>query len=283
MTDTLLTLFFLGVLLIITGGTGRYLLQRLGCSFTCKTEELSFSFAVGFGTLILVVLAMGLSHLLYVGAIYAIILTWMVVGSKQSLIFLGDLKQRLIAYRVDHRSFYFWLAILTALGMGLTLIRALTPPYGATDPLAYQMALPKIFLRNHYLSFESTITGSLYPTNMGMLYIVALALRDGTLAQMMHWLMGILCLGALIGFGTRYFSRETGIWAAAIFSFIPVIVIFGPLGYVDVGLCFFQFMAFWAIANWLDQPDRPMLLLAGILTGLAMGFKHQGIATVFVG
>jgi hypothetical protein len=118
--------------------------------------------------------------------------------------------QRLAGLHLSFRSFYFWLVCLTAAGMGLGLIRALAPPHGATDPLAYQLALPKIFLHKHYLSFEPTITGALYPTNMGLLYLVGLALRSGSLAQILHWAMGGLTCLALVGLKGDAFGVLTG-------------------------------------------------------------------------
>ena len=82
-----------------------------------------------------------------------------------------------------------WHALLVCLILGSLLflaLKAAAPPHGATDPLAYQLALPKIFLQKGYLSFEATITGALYPDNMNMLYVVGLALRNGALAQLIH-------------------------------------------------------------------------------------------------
>ena len=42
-------------------------------------------------------------------------------------------------------------------------------------------------------------------------------------------------------------------------------------------------MAFWALFNWQTERDKRQLLLAAALTGLAMGIKHQGLATIAVG
>ena len=95
--------------------------------------------------------------------------------------------------------------------------------------------------------------------------------------------MGVLTCFAIAGFSSRYFSWRAGLWGAAIFGFLPVVVIFGPAGYIDVGLCFFQVMAFWAIFNWLENEDPRTLVVAALMTGIAMGIKHQGMATIVVG
>lgn len=281
----MIELAFVFVLLMGAGGTGHYLLRRLGYAFHSWIEAFSFAVASGLGVLMLAVLGLGLCHLLYWQVIYGLVLVWGGIGCREVLPLLATLRERAksIGTQVIPGSFDFWLVALTGLGSLLILLRALVPPYGATDPLAYHLALPKIFLQKHYLSFEPTITGALYPTNLGLLYLVGLALRNGILAQVIHWLMSVLCLVALVGFGRQYFSVTIGVWAAVIFGFLPIVVTFGPMAYVDIGLCFFQFMAFWALINWLDRADIKTLILAAMLAGLSMGVKHQGIATAVVG
>jgi hypothetical protein len=272
------------VLLVGAGGAGRFVLRRLDCRFETKTEEWCFAITVGLGQLVVMTLALGLAGALYAPLLCALIGLWAVWGGKELVPMVSVLKQRFLAVRPTWNSVHTWLGIVAAVGMLLNLVRALAPPHGATDPLAYQLALPKIFLANHGLSFEPTLTGALYPSNMGLLYIIALALRNGILAQVLHWLMGVLSCVAVFGFGRRHFSVGAGVWAAVLFSFFPVLVVFSPKGYIDVGLCFFQFMAFWALANWLaDAGRRRSLLLAALLTGLAMGTKHQGLSTPLFG
>ncbi len=271
------------ILLVGAAGTGHALVRRLGCRFNSHLEELCFAWSIGFGSLIILVLVLGVTHLLYTWAIFTVVVLWVVVGSREWIFMLATLKQRFIAYRQPWRSFYFWLVLVGVAAMLLNLIRALAPPHGSTDPLAYQLALPKIYLLKHHLSFEPTITGALYPSNMGLLYIVGLGLRNGVLAQVLHWLMGVLSCLAIAGFARRYFSWKAGVWGGVIFSFLPVLVVFGPKGYVDIGLCFFQFMAFWAVFNWAEKSTVKNLILAAVITGLAIGVKHQGLATLLVG
>ena len=208
---------------------------------------------------------------------------WFVVGLGPAYHGALRLRSWVRADVVVFRSFYFWVSLLMGLGMLFNLVRALAPPHGYTDPLAYQLALPKIYLLEHHLSFEPTINGTLYPSNMGLLYVVAIALRNGILAQIIHWMMALMTMVAIVGFCRRFFTWQTGVFAAAIFSFVPVVVTFAPLAYVDLGLCFFQFCAFWAILEWARERQRAELITAALLTGLALCVKHQGLATLLLG
>lgn len=283
MIDLVLQLFLSGLLLVAAGGTGQFLLAKFDCSFTNKIEELSFSLVLGWGVLIFLVLLLGCAHLLYPWTVNGVVI-FLVLLSGRGLLALGfKIKQHLGEFTPDIRSLHFWLLILVSIGIGFNLLRALAPPHGATDPLAYQLALPKLFLQKHSLSFERTINGALYPTNMGLLFLVGMSLKDGILSQVIHWLTGVLCALAVWGFGTRYFNYRGGMWGGVVFVFVPIVSYFSPLGYIDVGLCYFQFMAFWALFNWGEKNDLRSLILAGILTGLAMGVKHQGLTTAFLG
>jgi hypothetical protein len=264
-------------------GVGHTVLHLIGVPRPDRTETAVFSLALGLGTLILLTMALGLVGGLYRPVLWIVVAMWSVVGWRKlwlrGVTYAGGLR----APHLDPRSPYVWLVGILGLTMLLHVIRALVPPHGATDPLAYQLALPRLYLIEHQLSFEPTLTGALYPANMALLYLVSLALRNGILAQLLHLsLAGAICVG-IFAAGRRYLSWQAGVFGAVVFSSMPVIIIFAPQGYVDIGLCFFQFTALWAVANWARSPDRRALLLAALLTGLAAGVKHQGLATILVG
>lgn len=268
---------------IIALGLGSFLLRHLGVSRRSMAEELAFALGLGLGTLSLSVMILGFAHLLYSELFYLVLLAAGWAGSKELLGLRGRLVSRFWGggWRVE--PFYYCLGLGIVLLVLLSLARALTPAYGAVDPLAYHLALPKIFLRKHYLSFEPTITGALYPSNIGMLYTLGIGLRGEILAQMIHWMLGVATLFAIVGFCRRYLDIKVGLWAAAMFMSLPVVAFFMPLGYIDVGVCFFQFLGFWALFNWLDERDERTLLLAGLLTGFALGTKHPVLPMWLVG
>ncbi|MDA0338148.1 MAG: glycosyltransferase family 39 protein, partial [bacterium] len=264
-------------------GVGHRMLHVVGAPRSDRGETAVFSLALGLGSLMMLTLGLGLAGGLYRPALCILTGVWCVAGWwmlwPRGIAYAGILR----AIHINVHSPYVWLAGGAALPLLLILIRALAPPHGATDPLAYQLALPRLYLLHHSLSFEPTITGALYTANMGLLYVVSLALRNGILAQLMHLSLAVAVCAGVFAFARRYLSWQAGVFAAAIFSSMPVIVVFAPQGYIDIGLCFFQFTALWAVANWAREPGRRALLLAAILTGLAAGVKHQGMATIFVG
>ena len=266
-------------------GVGRYVLAASGVAFRNGPEELCFSAVSGLGLLAYLFLLVGLAHLLYATVIYVVLAVWAVFGLFQSYRFIVSFAAPIQrgARVLASSPVYAIISGLAMVAFFLSVTRALAPPHGATDPLAYQLALPKIFLLKHHLSFEPTITGALYPSFVGILFLIGISLQNGILAQLIHLFLGALCVVAICSFCKTYFSLRIGIWAGTIFSFVPILVVFGSQGYVDVGLCFFQFMAFWALIGWVYHSDQKMLVLAGLTTGLALGTKHQGMPTLLLG
>lgn len=278
----MLELVYIAAIATVAAGVGLTLLRKVGPIYASRAEELVFSIGFGLGALALVVLALGFAHLLYAEVLYGLLALGALLGGKELIGLVGRLQGHLTGGRIDWRSFYLWLAALVGCGLLLNLFRALMPAHGAVDPLAYHLALPKLYLLRHYISFERTLTGALYPDNVGMLFLFAIGLRDATLAQVVHWFMGATTAVAIWCFCRRYFDSRVGVWAAAIYAFTPVFVFFSPVSYVDVGVGLFQFLGIWALFNWLREGGRRELMLTAVFMGLAMGSKHTSIFIALV-
>ena len=270
-------LVYIMVIATVAVGVGLTLLRKIGPICDSRAEELVFSLGFGLGAIALGVMGLGFVHLLYAEVLYGLLALGALVGSKELIGLVGRLQGHLSGRRLDWRSFHFWLVALIGLGLLLNLLRALLPAHGAVDPLAYHLALPKLYLLRHHISFERTLTGGLYPDNIGMLYLLAIGLRDASLAQVVHWFMGATTVVAVWCFCREYFDRRVGVWAAGIYAFTPVFVFFSPLSYVDVGVGLFQFLGIWALFKWLRDGGRRTLVLTAVFMGLAMGSKHTGI------
>ncbi|MEE3233041.1 MAG: glycosyltransferase family 39 protein [Candidatus Latescibacterota bacterium] len=268
---------YMFVLLVCSAGIGRVALGRTGVCIVSRAEELVFSLGLGLGILSIILFILGQFYLYYASVFYALILIGGLVGHKELVGFAGRVQGCLGQIKLNLKSYLFWLAVLVLIGLFFNAIRSLVPAYGAVDPLAYHLALPSIYLQKHYLSFEQTLTGALYPDNIGLLYLLCIGLRDSSLAQVMHFTFSVMTVFAIWCFCRNLFVSRVGIWASVIFVFTPVIMFFSPLAYIDIGVGFFQFMALWAWIKWRDDQESSTLLLCGIFTGFAMGSKHTAI------
>ena len=270
-------ILYILLLSISAAGTGLAILRRFGPICTSRAEELTFSIGIGLGFFALATIFLGHLNLLYTPIFYALILTGLLLGHKELIGIAGRIQGRVKESIPDWKSLNFWLILLVCTVLFLNLLRALMPAHEAVDPLAYHLALPSIYLAKHQLSFEQTLTGTLYPDNIGMLYTIALALRGATLAQAVHWFFGFATILSICCFCRDYFSIQVGLFAAVIYTLTPVVLFFTPLAYVDVGVGFFQFMALWALFKWMREGGRREIVLVAIFTGLAMGSKHTAL------
>lgn len=270
-------LVYIFLIATIAAGIGLTLLRKIGPICDSRAEELAFSIGLGLGGLALCVLGLGLTHLLYREVFYGLMVLGAVLGWKELVGLAGRLQGRFSGANIAVGSLHFWLVLLLVLILLLNLLRALLPAHGAVDPLAYHLALPKLYLLRHYLSFERTLTGALYPDNIGMLYLLAIGLRDASLAQVIHWFMGATTVFAIWCFCRGYFNERAGVWAAVIYASTPVFTFFAPLAYIDIGVGLFQFLGIWALIKWVRTGARRALLVTAVFTGLAMGSKHTAI------
>ena len=270
-------MLYIAAIAIVAAGVGLTLFRKLGSNCESRAEELVFSIGLGLGALAIAVMWLGLCHLLYPWALFGLLALGALFGSRELIGFAGRMQSHVTGRRPDWRSFHFWLVARVALGFCLNLLRALMPAHGPTDPLAYHLALPKLYLLRHHISFERTLTGALYPDNVGMLYLLAIGLRDASLAQAVHWFMGVTTVVAVCFFSRAYFDARVGVWATAIYAFTPVVVFFAPLSYVDLGVGLFQFLGLWAFYKWLQDGQDRTLVLAAAFVGLGMGAKHTAV------
>lgn len=164
----------------------------------------------------------------------------------------------------------------------LTFIFCLVPPSGNDyDSLVYHLAAPMQYLMAggiHALPYDHH---SFFPFTMEMLYLCGLQLSGPVLAKLFHWLMLPLSCFALIAMGNQLKSRRSGLWAAAIFVSLPLVLFEATTAYIDLGIVFFALLAFLCFFNWLQDHEIHQLTSCGIFCGFCLGVKYSGIFIAF--
>lgn len=269
-------------LLLGAYGAGKIVNDRLRWTPTRSIADVLFAIAMGLTLLQGLMFFLGVLGVLYATVLHGVAAAWAGLA-LWTLTKWGPWLGQHVRRLPTSLAWYQLVAVAVA-GFGLlaNAVRALAPPHGATDPLAYQLALPKLYLLSNTLGFEESVNGALYPAAINMLYMLGLAVSSDSMPQLTHWGFGVLCCGAVVGVGQSLSTTKAGLWGAVVLALSPVLVYFGSLGYIDAGLAFFQVMALWALLEWMDSPGRQQLLLVGVLTGAAMSCKPHGIATLGV-
>ncbi|MFA5974717.1 MAG: glycosyltransferase family 39 protein [Elusimicrobiota bacterium] len=164
---------------------------------------------------------------------------------------------------------------LILLGSVLALVVALAPTT-YYDSLVYHLALPAEYVKaGHWVGLPNLIY-SAFPQTLEMLWTAGLLLGGDALVNVLALSLGALALAALILFGRRFLNPRSALWAGALLSVMPAFLLLSSGGYVDVGLMLFSFLSFYALQLWAQKKQPPLLILSGVMAGLAMGCKYTG-------
>ena len=263
-------------LFTLAGGVGRALLRRLDARFWSVPERLAAEATAGLGALALGTLGVGMAWLsaLSVAALLGALLVW---ARRDVRGWAREFTAWVRGARVQGR----WargLAAYTLGMMALALPLALLPPT-KWDVLTYHLVGPQKYLaygriyavpHNHFLGF---------PQLLEMLYTAQLALTgQPTGAAVIHWGVGALALMAVGGYAARRGGNATGWLAAALLLSAPSIWWELTFAYVDLLPIGVAVLALGALERSAQAEDaRPLVALAGALTGLALGTKYSAL------
>jgi len=261
-------------LLLVATALGR--LSRRWLDYSTPLEEIVFSAALGLGALSLLVFGLGLAGLFYRWLFWPLLLVLAAILYPQMRAIASQLREGRIlpAGTRLHRT----LAIYLGFVLTLSFLQCLTPPT-AWDSQVYHLTGPKLYLQAHRLPVDIDIPYLGFPPLLEMLFTAGMLLQSDVVAGLIHYTYGLLTLLALFAFAQRYFNRKVAWLSMAIFYSVPSLVLISTWAYVDLGLIFYEFTAFYALMRWLEAgaQGRRWLTLTAILCGLAMGVKYTGV------
>jgi len=268
------------IFLLINAGLGRKVFRWLKFESGSFLESFLFGLAIGLAVFTYSMIGLGLAGLLnrwvvnlfFVG-IYA--LTYDEIGNIIHEI-KAKFKASLATLRIS--SLEMVLLLVLALQIFFNLTGASVLP-SSWDSLGEHLARAKEWNRLHRLVSIPYINRAQWaqPSNIGILYGMALFVKDAILAQLIHFAFGLLTAVGIYALGKRYFSHRVGLISAAIFYTVPIVAYMSTTAYVDLGLTFYTFFAFYALVNWVSSGKKGWLLISAIIGGLALGSKYTGL------
>jgi hypothetical protein len=156
------------------------------------------------------------------------------------------------------------------------------------DSLVYHLGLPDLYLKRGAFVPTPLNAYAGIPAGIEMLYLWLLPLGGhGSPPQLLHFTLGLLTAATIVVIGKRLDRVETGLWAAALFLLNPMVLLEMGRPAVELGWSFYLALSLLALITMADAKDRPGVILAGVLAGLALGTKYQAIlllpaAAVFI-
>jgi 4-amino-4-deoxy-L-arabinose transferase-like glycosyltransferase len=273
------------IFIIAAHGWGISFLKLLRIKRKSSGEDYFYSIIIGIGIFGHLILIIGMLKLLY--PIAAIILMaagillffWNLIRNRT--LYVSTLKITLPT-KNNWFSIALLLTILSNLGYSL-FANALIPPLNI-DEVAYHMAVPKIYVTHHAISYVSTIPYSNWPFETEMIYTFGLLLSSETFAHLMTWFSLLAICLYLWFFGKKYFTRDTGLIAAAIFSSTPLVLTLTGTGLIELPLTMYIVLATFMLLEWLISGDKSYFILSGIFGGLAASTKlNAAVIPVILG
>ncbi|MDQ3927900.1 MAG: DUF1420 family protein, partial [Chloroflexota bacterium] len=277
------------LLMGIATGMGLVLLRLLRVEPLLSVgERLLFGVMLGYGTLSLLVLGVGLVGLLYTPTVLLLLTALAAVGFRP---LIGTLQEAAPAFRRALGSLRYppnlFLALIIVLSVASALIKALVPP-ATQDDLMYHFALPRRYVEQHAINFYPDSNYSLFPQIMEMLYTVGLLLGSDRIGILFAFSTGLLAAASAALFARRLLAEHDGhpLWStlpllvAAIFLSAPLhnfIMRAANTDFAQATAEMLAIYAFYLATRNASNIDTRLLMLSGICGGLSFSVKYYGI------
>ena len=263
------------LVILVAAGFGRRIGSLLHIKYGGALEKNVFSAGMGLGLLSYLVLGIGLLHVLYAWVLACVLLLMAAVSIGEIRSLLAEAGHA-IKLRFKSRLGMGDAAIafsIVSLGV-LGLLGALAPPAGLDwDGLAYHLAVPKIYLRQHSITYIPFVSHSNFPFLTEMLYTLGLAFGSAAAAKIFHFAMFALTGAAIYSFGRRYIGSLAGKIGSLIYLSVPVVFWESQIAYADLSSALYIALAVYAVVNWEETGLGRWLWVAGAAGGFALGTK----------
>ncbi|MCS6777619.1 MAG: glycosyltransferase family 39 protein, partial [Chthonomonadaceae bacterium] len=265
-----------GLALWIAAGCGRALLGRLHIWQRVSAEErFAYAAATGLGVAAYGVFALGLLGQL---SFWPVTLLWGLLAATGARSMLQYGRELAFALRPGFSGLRAWqwmdwcgVGTLLICG-GVALLACFLPPMGREwDAISYHLADPKLFLQMGRMVSLPTEHHSNFPFTMEMLFTVGLLYAGYPLANLFHFLTGVLTVVALTGFCRRRWSVRAGVFAGMLYVTTPAVLWQCGVAYIDVALGLYVLLATLAAVYAVERGGRDAVAWGGV-AGLAMGF-----------
>lgn len=275
----IIELLLIVFLTLFAAAIGKGILNFFNFGFITFVEEFVFSTGIGLSAIVFSVWGLGQFGLLYTWFLYLIILVFSILFFKEIKFFaVGFVLTFKKLFSLEYNLLNIVLFVFLFITVFMTIVGALAPPTGH-DALVYHLAWPKYFARENSVSYIPYSRTSLWPYFMEMLFTLGIILKNGIVAKLFHFLMGILTTLAVFSFSRRYFNLQLSIMASTICFLTPGIFTQATYAYIDLASAFFTFLSVYSFFLWFYTGSKRWIVLVGVFCGITMGVKYLGIYT----
>ncbi|MEI8131840.1 MAG: glycosyltransferase family 39 protein, partial [Leptolinea sp.] len=262
--------------LILAGGLGYKILRFFPVFDWTNSEIINLSLALGLGIFTYAIFGMGLMGLLQPIHFLCLLVLTCVFTRNELFLIVNNFKTAIAEIPNGLQETSFSRKILIGIGSGvffLTLIQTLTPPFNY-DGLMYHLQGPRLILEAGRILpiYENWLT--FYPFTSEMLNLFGMGLGSDIFARLIHFSCMLLILTSTFGMAQRILPKPGGALAVAILTGIPVLFLWSSQANNDLTVVLYQFLAISLFLMWIQKSATSLLILSGIMQGLAIGSKY---------
>lgn len=251
--------------------------------FDSPLERSVFGLAAGLGILAYAIFIIGILGILYSWSILAVVVLIGILSLSEIPLILKESLESIrhfIPNSFRASDIFLKLSMITA--AVFAMISVLAPSSGLDwDGLAYHLAIPQIYLRNHSIVYVPFISHSNFPFLTEMLYTLGLALKSTGVAKFFHFAMYLGTAAAIYAICVKHVNLSADRIAAVLFLTVPVAAWEAGIAYTDLSTALYITLAVYALLNWEKKGRRNWLVVCGIMCGFALGTKVLAAIPIF--
>lgn len=274
------------LLLVSAFGMGALGVQITGFRDRLSLRFYLYSIALGLGILGHLVLGLGALRLLFPEIAWTLIFLGLAVTLIEFIRNHKEYGQLTTRFHLPKKIHWFSAVLVFVLVINWLyplLVNALVPAL-SWDEVAYHLAIPGIYIRNHAISYISFIPYSNWPLQTELLFTLSLLISSEPLAHLITWMSFVMVCASLFLFGRRYFSNHTGLLAAVIFASTPMVTTLAGTALIELPLTMYTLFAVMTLLEWMETRSSYAWILSAIFGGLAASTKlNAALVPLFLG
>lgn len=260
------------LILSVAAGLGELTLQRLHVGATPLLERLILTVPIGVGILALLDLILAWQGVFTSAANWILILVCAVPA------FWGIRKLagcEIEANLGKHSAQVIAIGLIFLLNLSWAIV-----PEIQYDAGNVYLAVPKMYLQQGGLIDIPYIWNSYMAHLLSLFYGLCMAIGGIVAPKVLMLTFGVLAMGAVYVFGSRFFNSEVGAWAALLFYSVPVVVASSATTSLDLAQTLFIASSALAFFRWYETRRWGWMAASGWIAGVATASKIVALSSL---
>ncbi|HAH33134.1 MAG TPA: hypothetical protein DCL44_12550 [Elusimicrobia bacterium] len=264
------------IFLFLSLAVGRRAINKL---LVPGNAELIVSVALGLFIISYATLLLGYAGLLYAWIFRALAVIGLFVERKSIYAAANAILLRVRKLEFSRHEKYILAALIVP--VVFNFLYNYCPPV-ADDEIATHLAMPAMWEMRHAIYSPPGMHAQYMPLGISMLYTCLTVLGKIQTARFFHYILGLLCLGALYILGRKVFDRTTALLGCLIFYSMPMTASLSGVAYTDFGTLLYALVSVYCFLEWRGKGESVYLYLSAICAGAQICGKYTAYPLIAI-